>query len=132
VGGVSDDVEGVSPSSPNSKEVAVGAHGIQLLLGGVELVHGCFLLLLWRVGGVIIATVGVPQALPHRRGLHLLLHLALVVVVRCHSLEEFRERERVIGSMRESEWRFGVICSHSRQWHVGRDASIMGHGASNS
>jgi hypothetical protein len=37
---------------------------------------------------------------------------------------EFRERERVTGSTRESEWR--------HWWHIGRYASIMDDGASNS
>jgi uncharacterized membrane protein YccF (DUF307 family) len=66
-----------------------------------------FLQLVRRVRGVIVtaAIVGVPQALPRCRGLRLLLHLVLVIVVGCHSLEkrEFRERERVVGLTRESE-----------------------------
>jgi hypothetical protein len=138
-----------------AKEVAAGTPGITLLLRGVKLVHRSFLrgdlvlllllLLLHvlrlllrcirRVGGVIVPAVviGVPQALPRCQGLHFLLHFALVVVIGCHSLEkrEFRERERVIGSTRESERCFDAIYSR-RRWHIGRDTLIMGRGASNS
>jgi hypothetical protein len=43
---------------------------------------------------------------------------------------EFRERERVLSLIRESEQRSSIYSR--RWWHIGRDASIMVSGTSNS
>jgi hypothetical protein len=96
-----------------AKEEVLAVLGHQLLFRGVELVHRRFLrgdlllhLLLRVTRGVIAAIIiGEPQPLPHYRGLGLLLHLVLVVVVvegYCWRRESV-EMERVISWMRESD-----------------------------